>query len=260
VRSVQAALAAACLAGCATGSASVGDAVSEPVPFHEARLRAVHLDTLAPARHEQFINARLEWLAALEAAGRPRDGRGLFLELSDHRVWSLRPLRSMADLDRRREPEDGERLKAARQQYDARSDDALVPPHGNEIWVREPDLDFPGADPSLDEATAAASLVVVEQLLPSPPHGDEYEAAWAQAKAALQAKHYPLRRISYWSRYGSGKLITFWLARSEEELRATPVPELMVGPDVLAKWKRALASTESAYALHRHDLSGLVVP
>ncbi|HYV43454.1 MAG TPA: hypothetical protein VFA20_01290 [Myxococcaceae bacterium] len=245
-------LAAALFAGCAS---------LEPVPsFHEARFRAVHLDTLAPARHDQFIAARQEWLAALQAAGRPPDGRGLFLELSDHRVWSLRPLRSMADLDRPREPDDPEGLKPARKKYDDASDEALVPPHGNEVWVREPDLDYPGADPALDELTAGASLVVVEQLLPSPPHGDAYEAAWAQMKSALQAKKYPLRRVSYWSRYGSGKLITFWLAHSEEELRATPAPELMVGPDVLAKWKGALASTETAYARYRRDLSGTVVP
>jgi hypothetical protein len=251
VRLFQAALAATLLGGCAAAG---------PASFRDTRLRAVHLDTLAPARHDEFIAARQQWLAALKAEGRPPDGRGLFLELSDHRVWSLRPLRSMADLDHPREPGDPERLKAARKTYDERSDAALLPPHGNEVWVREPELDYPGADPSLDELTAGASLVVVEQLLPSPPHGDDYEAAWAQMKAALQAKRYPLRRISYWSRYGSGKLITFWLARSEEELKAAPVPELLAPPDALAKWKRALASTESAYARHRRDLSGAVVP
>jgi hypothetical protein len=254
VRRAPAALAAALLLG---GCAAVAPG---PVSFHDTRLRAVHLDTLAPSRHDDFIAARQAWLAALKAEGLPPDGRGLFLELSDHRVWSLRPLRSMADLDHPRESADPERLKPARQQYDAASDAALVPPHGNELWVREPDLDYPGADPSLDELTAPASLVVVEQILPSPPHGDDYEAAWATLKATLQAKHYPLRRISYWSRYGSGKLITFWLARSEEELKATPVPEVLADPATLAKWKGSLASAESAYARHRRDLSGVMVP
>jgi len=252
VKPLHAALAAAVLSGCA--------APSGPASFHDSQLRAVHLDTLAPARADQFIAARQEWLAALQAQGRPPDGRGLFLELSDHRVWSLRPLRSMADLDQPREPEDSARLEPARKKYDEVSDTSLVPPHGNEIWVREPDLDFPGADPSLDELTAGASLVVVEQLDPSPPHGDDYEAAWKEMKAALQAKRYPLRRISYWSRYGSGKLITFWLAHTEEELKAAPAPELLVDSKVLAKWKGALVSAETAYARHRRDLSGLVVP
>lgn len=257
MRRIGGVAAAALLGGCASTS---GSAAMEPVPFHEARLRAVHLDALDPARHQEFVAARQEWLAALAAEGRPPDGRGLFLELSDHRIWSLRPLRSMADLERRREPEDGERLKPARRRYDERSDAALLPPHQNEIWAREPDLDFPGADPSLDEVSAGASRVVVEQILPSPPHGDDYEAAWAEVKAALQARRYPLRRISYWSRYGSGKLITLWLAHSEEELKATPPPEELVSGAVLEKWRSALASSETVTARHRRDLSGVVVP
>jgi hypothetical protein len=43
-------------------------------------------------------------------------------------------------------------------------------------------------------------------------------------------------------------------------LLAAPAPELLVGPDVLAKWKGALASTETAFARHRRDLSGAVAP
>ncbi|HEY8206625.1 MAG TPA: hypothetical protein VIG99_04020 [Myxococcaceae bacterium] len=256
MRPLGAVAAAALFGACAGGPAPI----LELVPFHEARLRAVHLDTLDPAHHEEFVAARQEWLAALAAEGRPPDGRGLFLELSDHRIWSLRPLRSMVDLEKRREPDDGERLKPARKRYDDRSDAALRPPHHNEIWAREPDLDFPGEDPALDEVSAGASRVVVEQLLPSPPHGDDYEAAWAEVKAALQARRYPLRRVSYWSRYGSGKLITLWLAHSGEELKATPPPEELVSASVLEKWRSALASSETLTARHRRDLSGAVVP
>jgi hypothetical protein len=253
---IHRALFAAVLAACAPASSpprSVPAGVtSAPAAASTApRYRTVHIDTLSPERAAQFVDARHAWLAAVTKAGGV-DRRGSYLQVDGDRFFSMRPLARFAELDARGAEYERDLApvpKSAGEAYDTASDTALVFPHASEIWRVDDDLAYvPPAGP-LDETTACCGRLIVEEARPDPASQERYEKAWAETKAGLAAAKYPLARVTYRSAFGAGRLVTFWFARSNEELAAAPTVEAAIA--------RALGS-EKADALKRATEASVV--
>jgi hypothetical protein len=225
---------------------------------------AVHVDHLKDGGLHPFTEARLRWLSVL-AAHDTTDGRGLFLQTGEGGFLSLRPLAAIADLDRQREL-----TRAAlaavptrdQEAYDAASDGLLVPPHRNEIWQFDPALSLGVDDPTGAIAAAAWGKMTIEEIDPTPA-GDDYRKAWQSVRDALEAARYPLRRVSYWSRYGSGDLVSFWLARTQAEFLASASVEDTVAKtlgegaaaDLFARMRKVVRASDGVDVIPRPDLS-----
>lgn len=189
------------------------------------RWRTVHVDHVDPAKLKNFEDARRTWLEALRASGKT-DERGFFLQVGGDTFYTLHPFDSFTDLDRLRGARKEAAIKmpeASRAAYDRDSDGALLPPHKTEIWSRNDDLGYPSPGTPLDERGFAVGRMVVLELRPGPVHGDvEYGETWKAVRAALAKARYPLPRVAFESAYGTGKLVTLWLARGRDELAAAP--------------------------------------
>ena len=229
------------------------------------KYRAVHVDTVDPAKLSQFEGARREWLETLKAK-HLTDGRGYFLQVDGSSFLTLCPFASFAELDRRGAT--GSKVtefvgRDAQARYDARSDDALLPPHRNEIWSREAELDFTPEHAPLDELSAGAGRMVLEELRPAPSAGEAYQRAWEVIRQVLTAAKYPLTRRTFSSTYGSGKLISLWLAKNHEELTAAAPVEAVVlqglgkakADEVFRNLKRALVDVKTSDLRVRPDLT-----
>ena len=225
---------------------------------------AVHVDHLQTGGLKPFVAARRRWLEVLAAAG-TSDGRGLFLQTGDSGFLSLRPLHVLGDLDR------APALAAsalssvdplAQKAYDSASDALLVPPHRSEIWRYDADLSFGVTDPIAALSSAAWGKMTVEEIDPSPA-GEAYEKAWADIRAALTGESYPLVRVSYWSRFGSGNLVSLWLSKSQVEYLQTKSVEATVAAalgeekaaELFAKQHKAVLASDSIDVIPRMDLS-----
>jgi len=229
------------------------------------RYRAAHMDTVDPAKVREFEDARHEWLRALSAK-HITDGRGYFLQVGDSSFLTIRPFSSFAELDGRaaKASEVAQAVgREAQERYDTRSDNALVPPHRSEIWTHEEELDYAPDNNALSELTAGAGRMVVEELRPSPSAGETYEQAWGEIRQVLKTARYPLTRRFFFSTYGSGKLVSFWLARSRSDLTTAPpaeeVVERTLGKNranaLFQKLKSAVAEAKIDQVQARPDLS-----
>jgi len=217
------------------------------------RYRVVHVDTVKKGMIDQFQKARIDWLKSAAAASY-LDRRGVFFQIGADRFISFTAVDMLADLDRRLSPPPPS-LAGAMELYDLLSDSSLVPPHANEVWTREGGLDYIPAGEAPDEL--GSGVVVFEQLHPGPDADSAYEQAWRDLRNALIAAHAPMRRITFYSLYGTGKLVSFWLGTDAPKVRATV--ETAIGKasakkiyDQLAK---AIANTETLPLTHRADLS-----
>jgi len=225
---------------------------------------AVHVDHLQAGGLWRFTEARRRWVDALSRAA-TTDGRGLYMQTGDSGFLSLRPLHSMSDLDRQSalitqalaavDP-------AEQRKYDGASDALLAPPHRNEIWRFDADLSFGTSDPMAALTESAWGKMTVEELDPTPA-GEDYEKAWKEIREALTKEEYPLVRVAYWSRYGSGNLVTLWLSKSQTEFLRTPSVDAVVtralGPEralpLLARLHKAVLASDSVDIVPRLDLS-----
>lgn len=214
----------------------------------------MHIDTLAPDRAAQFMDARRAWLDAVKKAGGV-DRRGTFLQVDADRFYSVRPLARFAELDGRND-EFGRDLapvpKSAGDAYDAASDTALVFPHTSEIWRLDGDLAYVPPTGALDETTAACGRLVLEEPRPDPASEERYDKAWAETKGALATAKYPLARVTYRSAFGAGRLVTFWLARSKEVLDSAPSIESAIA-GVLGKERSVALLREIDASVVRHE-------
>jgi hypothetical protein len=219
-------LSAVLVSACAGGTtASPAARTSAATASSDApRYRTVHIDTVAPEKLAQFADARRAWLDEVRRAG-AKDPRGVFLQVGADRFYTLRPFARFAELDTRREEATAALArvpKAAEGTYDRLSDESLVFPHASEIWRVDGDFGYaPPAGPR-DETTAACGRLVLEDTRPDPASEEAYAHAWDEVKRALTEARYPLTRVTFHSTYGTGRLVTFWLARSKDELEAAP--------------------------------------
>ncbi len=121
-----------------------------PAPY-----RVVHIDSPATAAlFTQFENARREWLKELERA-HATDGRGVFLQVGDHQLYTMRSFDKFSNFDTRNDAiakTQGAISKAASDRYDEQSDSALAYPHTSEVWRVEDDLTLSTGHPRADRA------------------------------------------------------------------------------------------------------------
>jgi hypothetical protein len=176
---------------------------------------AVHVDTLDPAKLGQFEAARVRWVAALRARGLS-DRRGLYLKIGDHTYYSVVPFGRWGELDRlgQERQRTNDKMGAAAAAYDRESDDSLVFPHASEIWRELAGLAYLPTGRPLEQALE----LVIEDVKPM----HDYEAAWRPIAAALATVNYPVERRTFFSSYGSGRHLSFWLAPSRAVLDAAP--------------------------------------
>jgi hypothetical protein len=235
------------------------DAAGAVIPY-----AAVHVDHLQVGALTQFAEARRRWLRVL-AQQSTTDGRGLFLQTADSGFLSIRPLRSLGDLDRQPALSAAALVSvdpAELRRYDDASDALLAPPHRNEIWKYDPDLSFGVNDPIAALGAAAWGKMTVEEIDPTPA-GQDYARVWREERTLLVGAEYPLVRVSYWSRYGTGDLVTFWLSKSQMEFLRTKSVEATVegalGHDVaealFARQRKVVLASDSVDVIPRLDLS-----
>jgi hypothetical protein len=192
-------------AGCAT-------APSPPTRLY------VHVDTLHPDKVEQFETARVRFVQLLRQR-RTSDRRGLYIKIGGNTYYSVVWFGAFAELDRLRAARARAvaPLKPEVDEYDRLSDESLVFPHASEIWSAEPALSYLPTGMRLEDALE----LVIEDIKPTA----DYEAAWKPIAAALAQAKFPVERRTFFSAYGSGRTLSFWLAPSRAVLKAAPTIE-----------------------------------
>lgn len=211
--------------------------------------RKVHVDHVDPAKVKQYEDARRDWVAWTRAHAVADPWGGTFLQVGGTAFYTLRAFTDWAELDVKAAAKLDPAAQAA---YNTRSDDALVPPHHNEIWVRQPDLDLPGA-------LAGYGKITFDEV----KLGEDFEQAWAQIRTELVAAKYPLAKITFFSAFGSGRHISLWLAPTKAVFAAAPsvdrVLEQRLGKPrataLLAKWRGAITKHDELPLIVRADLS-----
>ncbi len=210
------------------------------------------------------MEARRLWLDVLSRHD-TTDGRGLFVQTGDSGFLSIRPMRSLGDVDRQASLVDGALARIDPldlRKYDEASDALLVPPHRSEIWRFDAGLSYGTDDPVASLASAAWGKMTVEEIDPTPA-GNAYEEAWKEIRAALVTQRYPLVRVAYWSRYGTGNLVTFWLAQSQASFLETVPAEAAVAAALgseraealVARIRAVVLASDSIDVIPRLDLS-----
>jgi hypothetical protein len=255
------------LAACAHPRA-VSPATTFHAPAMPAKYVAVHVDHLQAGTLRAFTAARRAWVDVL-AQHATTDGRGLYVQTGDSGFLSMRPFSVMADLDRQSslmpaalagiDPKDS-------RAYDEGSDTALAPPHRNEIWRYDEELSYGGGDPIAAITAAAWGKMTVEELDPTPA-SEAYDKAWVEIRAALVAQSYPLVRVTFESKYGTGDVVSFWLARSQEQFLHTPSVEATVASALgasaaealFARLHKTVLASDSIDVIPRLDLSSKVL-
>lgn len=210
-------------------------------PTTPAKRYTVHIDTLQPDKATQFEEARRAWVATLREH-HATDQRGRFYEVKGVGFVTLRPLGTFAELDGRaaaRKSALGGVPPESLKRYDEQSDAVLAFPHTSEVWEIDDDLGYAPAANALDLATAGRIAMVVEEVRPDSASEAAYQRAWDARRRELIAAKYPLTRVTLRSVFGSGRLVTMWLAHSEAELAATPLPEPS-GSDVVVRREQQL--------------------
>jgi hypothetical protein len=226
-------VAAALAAGCAT---------TQPPP---ARM-LVHVDTLAPDKLQQFETARVRWVALLREK-RKNDRRGLYVKIGANTYYSMVSFARWREIDAlgAERAATTKALAAAAKEYDDQCDAALVFPHTSEIWRELPELAYLPTGRRLSDAVK----LVIEDVKPTA----DYEAAWKPIAAALAQARYPVERRAYFANYGSGRMMSFWMASSPALLRAAPTIEQAItsvvgearGKELMAAWRACVLATQT---------------
>lgn len=92
---------------------------------------------------------------------------------------------------------------------------------------------------------------------------DPYYSAWEAIRAALAEARHPVARVTYFSRYGSGRYESLWLAPTRRAfVAASPLDRVLaerLGPgraaDLLSRWRGAVVSRQVAELMPRLDLT-----
>jgi hypothetical protein len=234
-------------------------ATTKPDSPSVAQFRRVHMDHVAPDKKPAYEAARREWLAALAAKNLHEDP-GWIVELPGPIFWAIHSFSRWADLDAQKvetQKLDDAVGVAAVTRYGDATHPCLIPPHHNEIWRLQVDLSDPAG---LDETKAPVARVEIDEI--APPDGDAWEAAQIELRKALTAARYPLTRITYAASYGSGRYLTFWLAKDRETLANAPSVNDFLGKalgteaaeKLLAKTRVGVVAHTADDAIIRHDL------
>lgn len=188
----------------------------------------------------------MRWVAELRDRHKS-DRRGLYLKVGTNTYYSVVTFGRWRELDEvsllRRKV--NAQMGAATDEYTKLCDDSLVFPHTSEIWSEEPALSYLPTGRRLPDALA----VVIEDVKPTA----DYEAAWKPIAAALAQAKYPVERRSYFSSYGTGRVLSFLLAPSAAVLQTAPTIaqalESVVGvqraQELMSAWRACVSSSQT---------------
>jgi hypothetical protein len=232
---MRAGLLAVLVSACAGRPGGLPVSVAAPLPQpalpRTPRYYTAHFDHVQPDRLRQFEQARHVWLTIL-ARERTSDQRGTFFQVDSDTILTVRGFDAFTELDARG-PSRARALagiaKSDVERYDNDSDGALAPPHRSEIWAHLESLDYRPSGSLLTLESAPCARMVVEVLNPAPVGGGApYDDAWTSIQAALVTAAYPLPRVTFHSVYGSGAIVSFWLATDPDQLSQAPTVDEVV--------------------------------
>jgi hypothetical protein len=220
------------------------------VAHAEPSRRRVHVDHVDPAKISQFEQARTDWVAWVAAHHVVDPWGGTLLQVGGSTFLTVRAFMTWAELDAK---PTAKLDPAAQATYNDRSDDALVPPHHSEIWMREPELDYAAID------LVGVGTITYDEIALT----DAYEKAWAQIRTELAAAKYPIARVAFFSQYGSGLHVSLWLAPNRAAYDAAPtIDQVLVkrlgqakATALLTTWRGAVVHHEELPLVVRADLS-----
>ncbi len=217
---------------------------------------AVHVDTVAPDKLEQYETARVRFVERLRARGLS-DRRGLYVKIGAHTYYSMFTFARWCELDdvRKTRVATAKKMGADAVEYDKLCDESLVFPHTSEIWTEQPALSYVPTGRRLTDAVQ----VVIEDVKPTA----DYEAAWKPIAVALAQANYPVERRAYFSAYGSGRVLAFWLAPSLAVMKAAPTLQQALGDvvgaaraaELMAAWRACVQATQTLEVTPRPDMS-----
>jgi len=206
----------------------------------------VHVDTLDKDKVQQFEEARVRFVTVLRTRHKT-DRRGLYLKIGTNTYWSVTSFARWREIEQIGD----ERAKVTRalaaesKEYDRLCDETLVFPHASEVWREEPALSYVPTGRRLTDAVQ----VVIEDVKPTA----DYEAAWQPIAAALAQAKYPLERRTYFSSYGTGRMLSFWMAPSVAVLKGAPTLEQALvgvvgeekGRALLEAWRACVLASQT---------------
>lgn len=223
----------------------------------------VHVDRMPAAKMKQFADARRDWVAFVADKKLFDPWWGTFLEWQGHGFMSLRPFKSLAELERPSPaaPKD-EAYRAAVDRYTEQSDESLIFPHTSQIWAVVPDLSYQPEQAATTLFVPCSGTLSIDTVAPMRDE-DAYEESWKKVHDALRKVHYPLTHVMYSTRYGDGRMMSMWLAGSAKAFERAPsldkaVAEALGAPaaaELLATLRQSITASDSAALTCRPDLS-----
>jgi hypothetical protein len=230
-----------------------------PRPVAGEPRRRVHVDNVDPAKVPQYEQARRAWLAWIVEHKAVDPWGGLFLQVGKATFLTVRPFTRYADLDP--VPASVQIDGQVQARYNEGSDAALVPPHRNEIWLRQPELDYQPARPVSE--SGGVGRIVFEEARMASRGPDEYFEAWKVVRAELTGANYPVARIAFLSQFGTGRHVSLWIAPTAEAFaRTPPIEQVLAGrlgsraaKALLARWRGAVLEREEHEVVARRDLT-----
>jgi hypothetical protein len=185
------------------------------------------------------------------------DRRGLYIKVGTNTYYSMVTFARWCDLEARHKVAvaTAKKMGADETEYDKACDDSLVFPHASEIWSEEKDLSFVPTGMRLSDAVQ----LVIEDVKPTA----DYEAAWKPIAAALAQAKYPLERRTYFSQYGPGRVLSFWMAPSAAVAKAAPTVQQALtsavgearAAELVAGWRACVLATQTFAVEPRLDMS-----
>lgn len=238
-----------------------GGETSAPEARVDGRWRMVHIDTLTPETLDGFVQARLDWVAAVEQAGVEDDHWGVFVQVDETTMLGLVAFDDFAELDglgKRRMAAANPLPEGTLERYFEGSDTALVHPHHRALWRRVDDLDYLPQNP-LTLVTASGGTLVREAVQPT--RTEEWFEANQALNDALAQADYPLTRRVFSESYGTGEVLSLWLS-SDPAVPVPPVDDVLddvLGEDEAAALRARIDACTAGRSTHtlrvRHDLT-----
>jgi hypothetical protein len=223
----------------------------------------VHVDRMPAAKMKQFADARRDWIAFVAEKKLFDPWWGTFLEWQGHGFLSLRPFKSLTELERPSPtaPKD-EAYRAAVDRYTEQSDEALIFPHTSQIWAVVPELGYQPEQAAVTLLAPCSGTLSIDTVAPMRDE-DAYEESWKKVHDALRKVRYPLTHVVYSTRFGDGRMMSFWLAGTASAFEQAPsldkaVAEALGAPaasELLATLRRSITASDSAALTCRPDLS-----
>jgi hypothetical protein len=247
----------------AVACAAIVGATSFAATADERPYVRVHIDRMPAAKAKQFADARRDWITFVAEKKLFDPWWGTFLEWQGHGFLSLRPFKSLAELERPSPtaPKD-EAYRAAVDRYTEQSDEALVFPHTSQIWAVVPELGYQPEQAAVTLFAPCGGTLSIDTVAPMRDE-DAYEESWKKVHDALRKVHYPLTHVVYSTRYGDGRMMSFWLAGSAAAFEQAPPLDKAVADalgaapaaELLTTLRHSITTSDSAALTCRPDLS-----